>query len=124
MNQDQIATLLVLGTPFVAVIGAVAVAILRLKGQQRLAELVQRERLAAIERGLDLSQLALPVPSAAPRARGLLVGGVVTIALGLGLALTLVLLPDPEAKTAWPIGLVPFFVGVALVIAARITRES
>ena len=129
MDQNAIATLLILSTPLAAVIGAIAISLVRVKGQQRLAEMVQRERLAAIERGLDVSQLA-PVPAltgrhaALRKAQGLTIGGLLTFALGAGLALTLLLLPDSEAKTSWPIGLVPLFIGVALLASALVVRRS
>lgn len=125
--DSVLAVLLILGTPAVAIIGGIVAGILKMRGQQRLAELAQRERIAAIERGLDLSQLPpLPVlsrrQSSLRKAQGLMIGGVLTLALGLGVSCTLLLLPYHDGREAWPIGFVPMFMGIALLIAARIVR--
>ncbi len=127
--DSVLAVFLILGTPAVAIVGGIAAGILKMRGQQRLIELAQRERIAAIERGLDVSQLMpLPVFSSQPttlrRVQGLMIGGVLTLALGLSLSLTLLLMPPHDGREAWPIGLVPMFMGVALLISARIVRSD
>jgi hypothetical protein len=89
--KNILAVLFILGTPCLAVIGGIVAGILRMRGQQRLVELAQRERIAALEKGLDVSQLTLPIGYAAAfspsqaarrRAQGLMIGGLLIIALG------------------------------------------
>jgi hypothetical protein len=130
--DSVLATFLILGTPAFAIVGGIVAGILKTRGQQRLIELAQRERIAAIERGLDLSQLTPLSVTTGPlltsrqamsrKAQGLMIGGILTLALGLGLSLTLLLMPSQDGRDAWPIGFVPFFMGIALMISARIVR--
>ena len=128
--DSVLAVLLILGTPAVAIVGGIIAGILKMRGQQRLLELAQRERIAAIERGLDISQLPrydAPISSRQSRlrrAQGLMIGGVLTLALGIGVSLTLLLMPIHDGREAWPIGFVPIFMGIALMISARIARNG
>ncbi len=128
---DVISLLLIFGAPFAVVVGGVVAAILKIRGEQRVAELVYQERLAAIEKGLDPGTLPSPaLPYLTPRqislrrAQGLLIGGLLTLALGGGLMLMLFLLPNKTASAAWPVGFVPLFIGVALLVSTRIVRSG
>ena len=129
--MDSVLTiLLILGTPAVAIIGGIIAGILKMRGQQRLLELAQRERIAAIERGVDISQLprydipVTPRKTGLRRVQGLMIGGVLTLGLGVGLTLTLLLMPIHDGRDAWPIGFVPIFMGIALMISSRIARNG
>jgi hypothetical protein len=116
--------------PIIAIIGGITIGIIRVIGEHRLLELAQRERIAAIERGLDPSKLP-PLPSslyeglshggrppALRRAQGLLIGGLVTVAAGIGIMLLLrVLEPHDEH---WVVGVIPLLIGLALLVSARI----
>lgn len=115
------------GIPFLAIVGGILMAIVRMRGEQKMAELARRERIAAIERGVDLDKLP---PVAAPdgygaydqgngrlrRAHGLMIGGVVTVAVGIGLAI-LFFAVEPEKKH-FVIGVVPFMVGLSLIVSS------
>lgn len=120
--------------PIIAIVLGVAHRIVQTLGEQRLMELAQRERIAAIERGIDPSKLP-PIGggnhdpgahayghwgyrngSPLRRAHGLLIGGLVTFAVGIGVALFLGLMETE--KNAWSIGLIPMLVGVALLAGA------
>jgi hypothetical protein len=115
--------------PILAIVGAMTVAIIRVAGQQRLAELERRERIAAIERGVDPAKLppmanadSYPngngVGSGTRRAQGLMIGGLVLLAVGTSM---MVLLWSIESdKKVWALGLMPFLVGVALLISAKV----
>ncbi|HXK12046.1 MAG TPA: DUF6249 domain-containing protein [Vicinamibacteria bacterium] len=130
--------MMILAIPIVAIMGGILAGILKTRGQQRLLELAQRERIAAIEKGIDPSRLPpLPVigDDLAPayltprqadlrRAQGLLIGGLVLLAIGLGLSTMLVLLPDPDARRAWAAGLIPSFIGLALIASSAIVRRE
>ncbi len=131
--QNVVAILLVLGTPCVAIVAGIVAGILKTRGQQRLIELAQRERIAAIEKGLDVSQLTLPAryasafsesQAALRKAQGLMIGGLLTLALGLGLSLTLLLMAPGNGRENWPVGLVPMLMGIAQLIAARLVRQT
>jgi hypothetical protein len=120
-------TIAPLAIPIVAIIGGITLAIVRTVGQQKIAELERRERIAAIERGLDPSKL--PPPSAvggyehgngwgsrSRRAHGLMNGGLVTVAIGISL---MILLGSVESDHRhWVVGFFPLLVGVALLVSA------
>ena len=125
-----------LAIPIVAIVGGITAGIVRTLGRQRLIELAQRERIAAIERGVDPAKLA-PLPVAAlddepetwrvnpydrdrQRAQGLMVGGIVTFAVGLGLMAFLNFME--ENGNAWAVGILPAAVGVALLLSSFLVR--
>ncbi len=130
MFRDSFLVLFAFAIPIVAIIMGVTHAIVRTVGQQRLMELAQRERIAAIERGIDPSKLP-PLPNAAAhealtrgmgapyparRAHGLLIGGVITLAVGIGVSLMVFIL-EPNTR-GWASGIVPILIGVALLVCA------
>ena len=118
---------LAVGVPFLAIVGGILMAIVRMRGEQKMAELARRERIAAIERGVDLDKLP---PAGVPdsygaydqgngrlrRAHGLLIGGAVLVAVGFGLAV-LFFAVEPE-KRHYVIGVLPFMVGLALIVSS------
>jgi hypothetical protein len=132
-DPSFIVPIMIFTIPIVAIVGGITVGIVKQLGRQRLIELAQQERIAAIQRGIDLSQLP-PLPSdetsgdtvgMAPdradrqRAQGFLVGGIITLFVGIGLGLMLNFLADREDHV-WAVGLVPGFVGLGLLISAAI----
>src|SRR5262249_27710951 len=114
--------------PIVAIVGGISMGIVRILTAARLEELARKERIAAIERGVDPAKLP-PVPegeiggyglgySRLRRAHGLLIGGLITTFVGVGTAI-FVYSMEP-AKTTWLVGLIPFCVGIALLLSARV----
>jgi hypothetical protein len=132
-DPDFVVPILIFAIPIVAIVGGITAGIVKQLGRQRLIELAQQERIAAIQRGLDLSQLPpLPIDDRAgdtigmsadradrQRAQGYLVGGIITVFVGLGLGLMLNFLADREDHV-WAVGLIPAFVGIGLIISAAI----
>lgn len=126
--MEQVVAVFSFVIPVVAIIGGISVAIVRILTQARLEELVRKERIAAIERGFDPAKLpALPADgergyglgySRLRRAHGLLIGGLLSIAVGVGIAL--VLYNQEPQKENWVIGTVPALVGIALLIGSRV----
>jgi len=139
MNDDVLIPLAAFAIPIVAITGGIIMGIVRALGRQRMMELAQRERIAAIERGvdpaklpaLDMSQLdahgafdSFDRPSSPlRRAQGLLIGGLVTLFAGVGITLFLGLITHDHSgdeRYVWAVGLIPAFVGLALLLSARI----
>lgn len=127
-----------LSIPIVAIIGGITAGIIRTLGRQRLIELAQRERIAAIERGVDPSKLA-PLPVAAlddepetwsmsqfdrdkRRAQGIMIGGIVTLAVGIGLMAFLSVVE--EHGNAWSVGIIPATIGIALLLSSFLVRPK
>ena len=129
MSEDLFRFAFLFAVPVVAIIGGVTMGIIRTLGQQRMAELARRERIAAIERGIDLDKLP---PVMGPggyddysfgdgrlrRAHGLLIAGSILIAVGIGL-LVLLKSVEPE-KSHWMLGLLPMLVGGALLASCAV----
>lgn len=128
-SPEFVVPLLVLSLPIFAILGGIVAGIVRSAGQQRMLELAQRERIAAIERGIDPAKLT-PMPlmaqeigllgsgtdAARRRAQSLMIGGLVTAFGGVGLLVFLIMV-EP-GKNIWSVGLIPILVGSALLIGA------
>ena len=127
-----------LSIPIVAIVGGITAGIIRTLGRQRLVELAQRERIAAIERGVDPSKLA-PLPVSAiddepetwnmsqydrdrRRAQGLMIGGIVTLAVGLGLMAFLNVIESND--NVWAVGIIPSTIGLALLLSSWLVRPK
>ncbi|MEP7027264.1 MAG: hypothetical protein ABI960_01590 [Candidatus Eisenbacteria bacterium] len=134
--SESIVALMIFAVPIVAIIGGITAGIVKTMSQGRVIENAQRERIAAIQAGIDPARLP-PVPSlgdlgagaenlenpelAARRlSQGLMIGGTVTLFAGIGLGLFLWLVN--EDGRAWAVGLMPGFVGVALLISSFLVR--
>ena len=129
-SSDDFMSVFALAIPIVAIVGGITVAVVRAIGQQRVAELAHRERIAALERGVDPSKLP-PAPvidyghvygtyNPLRRYHGLLIGGIVCILAGSSVALFLHLMETE--KNAWAVGLIPTGVGIALLLSAGVIK--
>jgi hypothetical protein len=131
-NSDDFISIFAMAIPIVAIVGGITVAVVRTIGQQRMAELAHRERIAALERGVDISKLPPPpVIDYGPaygtynperRYHGLLIGGIVCTVVGISIAIFLYLMETE--KNAWAIGLIPFGVGIALLLSATLIKPK
>jgi hypothetical protein len=131
---------LVFAIPIVAIVGGITAGIIRTLGQQRLVELAQRERIAAIERGIDPAKLppmqlgALgghddlasmylsPAEFSRRRSQNLLTGGVITFFVGIGVMLFLRVVDGGDRS--WGVGIVPTAVGVGLLLSSWLVRPQ
>ena len=137
-DVGEFVPIVALSIPIVAIIGGITAGIIRTLGRQRLVELAQRERIAAIERGVDPAKLA-PLPVATlddepetwtmsqydrdrRRAQGIMVGGIVTMAVGIGLMAFLNIVEDHG--NAWAVGIIPATIGVALLLSSFLVRPK
>lgn len=129
-EPEQIIPFLIFSIPIIAIAGGIVAGIVRSAGQQRMLELAQRERIAAIERGIDLEKLPpfpqiaqelgsggySPFESAKRRAQNLMIAGLVTCAGGAGLLVFLRLIE--RHGEVWAVALIPILVGGALLLSA------
>jgi hypothetical protein len=128
---------LVFSIPIIAITGGIVLGVVRAIGRQRALELAQRERIVAIERGIDPAKLPpinlggqdvealVEASSHNPlrRAQGLLIGGLVTLFAGIGITVFLLLMlrhHEGDDAMAWAVGLIPSFVGIALLMSSWI----
>jgi len=133
---ESLVPMMIFAIPIVAIIGGITAGIVKTMSQGRVIEMAQRERIAAIQAGIDPSKLppipistdfndateALrdPVASARNRSQGLLIGGFVTLLGGIGLGLFLYIVNDGDR--VWSVGLMPAFIGIALLISGFLVR--
>jgi hypothetical protein len=130
MDHDFFSFAILFIIPIIAVIGGITMGIIRTLGQQRMAELARRERIAAIERGVDPDKLP-PLAGVEGyedhsyggygngrlrRAHGLMIGGLITVAAGVGMMILFYSI-EPE-KQHYVIGTIPVLVGLALLLSS------
>ena len=137
IETDVIIPVMIFAIPIIAIVGGITAGIIKQMSEARLIENSQRERLAAIQHGVDPSKLPpLPLPGqTAPemlagfnpvaaqrhRAQGLLVGGVVTLFGGIGLGVFLYFITGDyhgDGDAVWAVGILPAFIGVALLLSS------
>ena len=137
-DPGALVPLMALSIPIVAIVGGITAGIVRMLQRQRAFEMIQRERIAAIERGLDPDKIASlqrpllyddhgiytdPVMAAERRRQGLLIGGIVTLFVGVAVAVFLRgVVGGGDADKAWLVGLIPAAVGVALLLSSFLIR--
>jgi hypothetical protein len=136
-GPDVFVPFLVFSIPIIAIVGGITAGIVKTVSRHRIIELAQRERIAMIERGLDPSKLP-PLPlneitaesplvsaadSARHRSQGLMIGGLVTLAVGVSLGVLLYNVANEEPGV-WTVGLIPGAIGVALLVSAFLVRPK
>jgi hypothetical protein len=129
---DLVPMALIFAIPIVAILGGITKGIVKTNARQRLVEMAHRERLAALERGVDPSQLP---PLEFPEDRGsdltweqrqhrrahtLLVTGLAFLLGGLAFAIFLASVAPREG--VWALGLVFSAVGIALLAGSWTAR--
>jgi hypothetical protein len=135
MEASDFMPLVLVLIPIIAISGGIIHGIVRTIGRQRLAELAQKERIAAIERGIDPAKLPPMLPTSfdlhesglsfEQRQRrtwqGLMIGGIISTAVGLGLGMAFIWSNNVDG---WVPGLVLFCIGIALLLSARLVRTN
>lgn len=135
MRGEDVGGLVVVGGMALAgtaILGGIVSGIVRSFQRQRMVELVQRERIAMIERGADPEKLPPLTDSAlitalghgigderilaARRRQALVISGLVFTFFGLGLGL---LLGMVAGDNVWAVGGIPFSIGLALLLGSR-----
>lgn len=139
-SPEDFAPLFALSIPIIAIVGGITAGIVRMFHRQRVFELMQRERIAAIERGLDPDKIASlqrpliyddhglysdPNVAAERRRQGLMIGGIVTLFAGVAVAIFLNGVTgghNGSDEQVWMVGLIPAAVGVALLLSSFLIR--
>jgi hypothetical protein len=139
IDAESFLPFMIFSIPIVAIVGGITVAVVKAIGRQRLVELAQQERIAALQRGVDISKLpALPnlalddedlLGLSGPerdrrRAQGLMIGGVITLFAGVGIMSFLLILGPDGDKAVWAVGIIPGSVGLALLLSAWIVSPK
>src|SRR5262245_42322110 len=122
---NDLGPLLLVLIPIVAIIGGITSGIVRTLSRQKMIELAQRERIAAIERGIDPSKLP-PLPMfdsadlcgssdqwARRRSQRMMVAGVIFMSLSIGIFFV-ARVTEPD-KENWVAAVIPACVGIALL---------
>lgn len=130
--MNDLGPIVLLLIPIVAIIGGITSGIVRTLSRQRIIEMAQRERIAAIERGLDPAKLP-PLPAfdseevlgtfeqrSRRRSQGLMIAGIVLMALSSAVT-TIAIVMEPH-ENHWVVGVVPGSVGMALLLCAWLVR--
>ena len=134
-DTDWLLPVMVFSIPIVAIVGGITAGIVKTMTDARLMENAQRERLAAIQRGIDVDKLPPlpmlgqsatemlaaynPVAAQRHRAQGLLIGGIITLFAGIGVMAFFTTLSGGESEI-WAVGVIPAFIGLALLLSAWI----
>ncbi len=138
MHGEDIGMVVVLGGIMLgatAIIGGIVAGIARGFQRQRMVELVQRERIALIERGADPEKLPPLTESALiaafgqgvgderilaeRRKQGLVISGLIFTFFGLALGLMLGVLAGDRV---WSVGGLPTSIGLALLFSSRAVK--
>ena len=136
IDAETVLPVLIFGIPIIAIVGGITSAIVKTLTDARIVENAQRERIAAIQAGMDPSRLP-PLPTlggaaaaavsidpdalSRHRAQGLLIGGIITLLGGVGLLFFFYFFFG-EAGNLWAIAMLPMFIGAALLISALIVK--
>lgn len=112
---------------------------LRRRHEERLREMVHRERMLALERQVPLPELLDLQERAQERAPGTEPGvdllgwrprqpalgcGIVAVTLGGGIAAAFALSGLEELRAIWPLGLIPLLIGIGFLLVHLLERRA
>ena len=140
MHGEDIGALVIVGGVMLGAMsigGGYLAGILRSRQRQSIAEMIQRERIAMIERGTEPDKLPAmqshPLWAAiengavterqlaARRRQGLIVAGMLFTCFGLALGL---LLSKVAGDEVWAVGGLPLSIGVALLVSSTFIKAE
>lgn len=108
--------------PVTAIVMTMLVAAVAIYAGYRSKEFRHRERMTAMEKGIDLPADPITGPNF------YLLRGLVWLFIGIGFAIFLVVMsfadPDPETRAAAALGLIPAGVGVAYLVVYRAENKK
>lgn len=109
---------------------------LRDKKRMALREMIHRERMAALEKGVDLPELPVDVAGGAAETgdgpawvgRAALLAGLTLVCAGIGMAAAFGFTPDTSEmggmRDLAPLGLLPVFAGIGLLLFFVLDRRT
>jgi hypothetical protein len=134
IGSEVFVPIMIFSIPIVAIVGGITAGIVKIIAHHRMIELAQRERIAAIERGIDPSKLP-PLPAAAMdeggsvyvshydysrrRSQNMMIAGIITLLVGVGVS---IFLRQVAGESVWAVGVIPALAGLGLLISAIIVR--
>ena len=136
-DARELLPFMIFSVPIVAIVGGITAGIVKTLTDAKMMENAQRERMLAIQRGVDLDKLPpLPLPGQGSgdllagfdpvaaqkhRAQGLLIGGVITLFAGIGIATFLYFVVESaDTDRVWAVGIIPVLIGIALLLSSWI----
>jgi hypothetical protein len=137
MSEDALMVGVLLVLPVIGLIGGLVHGIYKTVGRQRMMELAQRERIAALERGVDPGQLPPILPPQAAlmdsemtfeqtqlrRSQSLKIIGVLSLTLGIGIGLPALLIQT--VPDGWiMVGVILVAIGCGFLISGRIVTVN
>jgi hypothetical protein len=93
------------------------------KAQLRRLELIHQERLAAMDKGIPLPELAIDVPKSGSDRRAVLIHAIVWSAFRTGAMIVLYVVLPPRIHGFWVAPLPLTFLGIGLMLYYFLTRE-
>ena len=106
--------------PIAGIIWFIVSEITEEKTKRHRRELIHRERIMAMDKGME-ARLEEAIRSDAEREdrdhTGLLIGGIITVGAGIGLSIFLAILNEPHERRVVAVGIIPIFVGIALLVS-------
>jgi len=105
---------------------ALIIILINHKKKQKVLDMIHKERMAAIEKGLPYPEWPEYDVNGEIKAKenpkGSLGAGVILIMIGVGISLTFYLWP--ELRIVWPVGLIIIFTGLGVIISYFLTRDK
>jgi hypothetical protein len=105
---------------------ALIIILINHRKKQKVLELIHKERMAAIEKGLPYPEWPeLEVNGEVKgkeNPRGSLGAGIILMMIGVGISLTFYLWS--AVRVVWPVGLIIVFTGIGVIISYFLTREK
>ncbi len=105
---------------------ALIIIIINHRKKQKILELIHKERMAAIEKGVPYPEWPEYRANGESREkenpRSSLGAGVILMMIGAGISLTFYLWP--ELRVVWPVGLIIIFTGIGVVISYFLTQSK
>jgi phosphatidylglycerophosphate synthase len=105
--------------PLLAIFGGIAIAIVAIVMEGRKKELMHKERLLAMEKGIDIP--TEPRKEERPQYLSNLTGGLVTFCLGVALTIALWAVAGSDGGV-W--GFIPMAIGIGLLIASALEKKQ
>jgi hypothetical protein len=96
---------------------------LRAKRRERRLEMLHKERMAAIEKGVPLPELNGEDRHVRVNPKWPLGVGAILMMIGIGIVAALIISPDQHLQPMWSMGLIWVFAGIGFMAYHELTKE-